>query len=204
MKKSIDIELLWHLDQIVLPFPVTIITTVDKEGRINAAPYSLVIPFCASPETPQILLSCNSHWHTPHNIEATGEFVVNYPGAELCREVAETGRFYPQGVNELEYAKLSVIPSNKVKPPRIKECREHLECRVAQTIRPSKTQITFVADIVDISIDEKFLNLSRDERIREMNLPVYFGPSKGGGSTFGIIDEYKVFSPDIKPDFEKK
>lgn len=47
MKKSIKIEMLWYLDKLIFPFPVTIITTVDKEGRVNAAPYSLVIPYCA-------------------------------------------------------------------------------------------------------------------------------------------------------------
>jgi len=200
MKKSIEVEFLWHLDQLVLPFPVTIITTVDSEGKVNAAPYSLVIPFCASKKSPQIMLSCNRSWHTPQNIEATGEFVVNYPGAELCEAVAETGRFYPEGVNEMEYAKLTAIASNKVKPPRIKECRQHLECRVAQTMNPSHTQITFIADIVDVSIDEKFLGMSREERIKEINLPVYFGPTDEGGSVFGIAQEYRLCSPDIKPD----
>jgi len=204
MKKSIKIEMLWHLDNLVLPFPVTIITTVDKKGRINAAPYSLVIPYCASSNNPQILLSCNKAWNTPHNIEATGEFVINYPSSALCEKVAETGRFYPEGVNELDYAGLTSIPSKKVSPPRISECYQHIECKVNERVYPSSSQVTFISDIVDISIDERFLEMDRIERIKAMDLPVYFGTNKIGGSVFGKIGEYESFSPDIKPHIEKE
>ncbi len=204
MKQSVKIEMLWHLDKLILPFPVTIITTVDKKGNINAAPYSLVIPYCASPKKPQIMLSCNKAWHTPHNIKETGEFVVNYPSSALCEKVTETGRFYPEGMNELEFAELKAEASNKVAPPRISECYQHIECKVNETFYPSVTQVTFIADILDISIDERFLEMDRVDRIKAMDLPVYFGTNKIGGSVFGKIGEYESFSPDIKPKMDEK
>ncbi|RMF95914.1 MAG: flavin reductase family protein [Candidatus Schekmanbacteria bacterium] len=204
MKKSVKIEMLWHLDKLILPFPVTIITTVDSDGNINAAPYSLAMPWCASPKNPQFMLSCNKAWHTPRNIEANGEFVVNYPTSSLCEKVAETGRFYPEGINELDYAGLNAIPSEKVSPPRIEECYQHIECRVNEKFYPSSTQVTFIADILDISINEEFLEMERIERIKAMDLPIYFGTNKIGGSIFGIVGSYETYSPDIKPKIEEK
>ena len=40
MKKSVPIKPFWYSDVIVLPKLVTVLTTVNKEGVVNAAPYS--------------------------------------------------------------------------------------------------------------------------------------------------------------------
>ena len=45
MKKEISAEFMWHLDEVVIPFPVAIVTTVDAKGRINAAPFGLILPY---------------------------------------------------------------------------------------------------------------------------------------------------------------
>lgn len=150
------------------------------------------------------MLSCNKAWHTPQNIESVGEFLINYPSSALCEKVAETGRFYPEGVNELDYAGLTSIPSKKVSPPMISECYQHIECRVNGKGYPSSIRFTFISDIVDASIDEKFLEMDRTDRIKAMALPVYFGTNKIGGSVFGQIGKYESFSPDIKPHVEKE
>ena len=39
MKKEIKAEFLWHLDEVMLTFQVAIVTTVDIQGRVNAAPF---------------------------------------------------------------------------------------------------------------------------------------------------------------------
>jgi flavin reductase (DIM6/NTAB) family NADH-FMN oxidoreductase RutF len=40
------------MDVVLLSFQVSIITTVDEQGRVNAAPFSLVVPFSCT-ETPR-------------------------------------------------------------------------------------------------------------------------------------------------------
>ena len=59
MKKEIIPEFLWHLDEVVLAFQTTIITTVDKDGRVNAAPFGLVYPFSTG-SNPQLLATAFS------------------------------------------------------------------------------------------------------------------------------------------------
>lgn len=199
MKKSVDIEFLWHLHKLVLPFPVNIITTVDKEGRVNAAPYSMVLPYSPSAEKPLILLICNRMRHTPQNIEATGEFVVNYPDRELCGAVVETSKYYPDGTDELKYSGLTPIAANKVKPPRIKECKQHMECVMKEVSYPSESQANFIARVVDISVDEEFYKLPREERVKRLNLPIYFGPTDDGSSIFGTAFEYRAIQTDLMP-----
>jgi len=80
-KESIELHVMWHINALLHAYPVTLVTSVDGNDNINAAPYSLVLPFCSSPKNPQMLLIANKNWHTAKNIEATGEFVLNYPSA---------------------------------------------------------------------------------------------------------------------------
>ncbi len=164
MKREIIPEFLWHLDEVVLAFQTTIITTVDREGRVNAAPYGLVFPFSTG-ANPQMLVGINSRWHTAHNIEATGEFAINYASYTLIQKVAETGLLYPEGVNELERAGLTAIPALKVKPPRIEECYQHIECRLSQIIRPNSTQMNFIGNIISITINEELLGKAKEEKV---------------------------------------
>ena len=109
MKKEIIPDFLWHLDEVVLAFQTTIVTTVDKDGRVNAAPFGLVYPFSTG-SNPQLLVGINSRWHTARNIETTGEFVVNYASFSMLEQVAQTGLLYDEGVNELEKAGLTALP----------------------------------------------------------------------------------------------
>ena len=190
MKKEIIPEFLWHLDEVVLSFQTTIVTTVDREGRVNAAPFGLVFPFSTG-SNPQILVGVNSRWHTAQNIEATGEFVVNYASYSLLEKVAQTGLLYPEGVNELEKAGLTVLPALKVKPPRVAECYQHLECRLNQIIRPNENQMNCIGDIITITINEELLGKSKLDRVKAadplfllgMDITTFTGLYGGIGNT---------------------
>jgi len=194
MKKEIIPEFLWHLDEVVLAFQTTIVTTVDKEGRVNAAPYGLVFPFSTG-SNPQILVGVNSRWHTAHNIEATGEFIINYAPCSLLEKVAQTGLLYLEGVNELEKAGLTALPAVKLKPPRVAECYQHIECRLNQIIRPNENQMNFVGDIVAISINEELVGKSKSDRVKAadplfllgMDITTFTGLYGGIGSTRSYV-----------------
>jgi len=166
MKKEITPEFMWHLNNVVLAFQIAIVTTIDDGGRVNAAPFGLVFPFCSSPENPQMLLCSNSMWHTSKNIESTKEFVINYAPYSLIEKVAKTSLMYSEGVNEIEKAGLTSLPALKVKPPRIEECFQHIECRLGQIIRPSEYQNNFIGDILSISANEELLANERKEVLK--------------------------------------
>ena len=112
----------WHpspiLGQLVL------VTTTNEDGTSNVAPKNWISYMAFGPSL--IALGCNrKHW-TAKNILRSGEFVVNIPGADLVDTIWEVGHMeHPRPV---ESTGLTPIPSLKVKPPRIEECRAHLEC----------------------------------------------------------------------------
>jgi len=98
-----------------------LITTVGKDGSINAAPHSRST--IASYDPPQIVISVNVRHDTYRNIVENGEFVLNIPGVDLIKQIWIIQKRFPYGVNELEQAGLTAFPAEKVKPPRIKECK---------------------------------------------------------------------------------
>jgi len=130
MKKKIPIKPFWYSDLLILPKVVTIITTLDDKGNVNAAPISLFTPYDVMTRQPQILLGMRKFGHTYKNIVATGEFVVNFPSAEFLDDIMETSRFYPEGLNELSNTRFTEVPSQEVSPPSLKECAQHIECRL--------------------------------------------------------------------------
>lgn len=116
----------WSYDLHSLPQPVVLITTADLAGNVNCAPKNWV----TTAGSHGFLFVCSTDHDTWMNVQATGEFVVNVPGASLVDKLhALSRKGTPSWENELRRAGLTSIPSKVVKPPRIGECRVHLECR---------------------------------------------------------------------------
>jgi len=144
----------WIEVNFVLPQPITIVTTVDRDGRVNAALKSLVM-YCS---TQDIMFGCNVEHDTAKNVLETGEFVVNIPSTDILKQIAVTAVPYPRGVNEIEEAGLTAIPSSKVRPPRIKECKAHAECKLIWHKRLGGNAIVFIGRVVALSVDEDSFN----------------------------------------------
>ena len=174
-KEEIKIKPFWYSDIWIFPKMITIITSMDKEGNINAAPYSHIMQYDVMQKNPRMLIGFRQESHSFENICATGEFVVNCPSADHLDDMMETARFWPEGVNELEHTGLTMIPSRKVKPPSIEECPQIAECTVDQIIRLDKSSGIIIANIVAIVMDEGLEQMDRSERIPAMNLPVGLG-----------------------------
>lgn len=125
---SISLEEFYKL---VAPRPILLITTVDKQGRINAAPMSFVMP--VEMEPPILAFSTGYESDTYRNISDTGEFVANLVTEKMKKQMWVCGKSFPRGVNELEKAGLHWEPSKKVKPPRVAESPASVECKLEWT-----------------------------------------------------------------------
>ncbi len=133
MSEKIDVPM-EHWDRVFAPSSaLATITTVDANGRVNAASYGTCTRVCHDPV--YIAFTTGEGKDSYNNILATGEFVVNLPAWERrqLEQVRICGLEYGPGVNELEKAGLSAIPSKLVKPPRIADFGRHFECQVEWT-----------------------------------------------------------------------
>ncbi len=195
MKKEIKIKPCWYSDVWLFPKLITIITSLDAQGRVNAAPYSHIMQYDVMHKRPRMMVGFRQDSHTFENICATREFAVNCPPADYLEDVMETARFYPEGVNELQHTRFTPIPSKKVKPPSLKECPQIAECTVDEIVKLDKSSGIVIANIVAIVVDEELETMDREQRIRAMNLPIGLGDSDRVDYHYGIIDDivtYKI------------
>ena len=162
----------WYSDIFVFPKLITIITTMDKSGRVNAAPYSHIMQYDVMQKNPRIILGFRNSSHTFENIKATGEFVINCPTADHLDDMMETARFYGDGINELEHTSFTSIPSQKVAPPTIAECPQVVECTVDKFTSSTRLRDTCLGKIEALMFDEELIDMDREQRLRTLTFPL--------------------------------
>lgn len=136
--------------KIFSPRTVVLVTTVDEKGRINAAPFSFCGPLSFTP--PQLWIGVRSFQHTYQNIKKTGEFVVNIVNEDFAQKAISCEKKYPYGVNELEEVGLHWYDSEKVKPPRVKEAKIHLECKFKEE-KQTGDHIMIIGEVMATNVE---------------------------------------------------
>jgi len=123
---------------IVAPRPIAFVSTIDEEGIYNLAPFSFFNCFSSNP--PIVIFSANRRVgnnttkDTLANVISSGECVINAVSHNIIRQVTLCSVDYPKDVDEFTKSGLTPIPSDIVRPPRVKECLAHLECKVKEIL----------------------------------------------------------------------
>jgi len=146
----------------MLPLPVTVITTVDASGVVNAAPYSCVMPILRPLDL--IAIASALSRDTLRNIRETKEFVVNIIGKPKFKEAMLTAKNYPAGVNELEAVGLESTASNKIAPLRIKYALGWIEAIIDEEILRQNFSL-IIGKVVCAEFNDEFLE---HERLKEL------------------------------------
>ncbi|NYT18347.1 MAG: flavin reductase family protein [Methanobacteriales archaeon] len=141
--------------RVMAPRTTIIVTTVNRKGEINAAPFSFTMPVSVNP--PLLALASVPTHHTYHNLQETGEFVVNLPGEGILDQLWITSESFPAGVNELEKAHLTPKESLIVKAPGIKECTAQLECKVVMDLDCGDHQLVVGEVVRATALEESLL-----------------------------------------------
>jgi len=168
-------------NSIVGPRPIGWISSLDKAGRVNLAPYSFFNAFNYVP--PIVGFSSITNKDTVANVEATGEFVWNLTTRDLVRAMNVSCYPAPHGQSEFDLAGLEMLPSRVVAPPRVARSPVHFECRVTQILqlvdtegKPTPARMTF-GEVVAVHIRRDMLDngIYRTARAR----PVLRGGGRG-------------------------
>jgi flavin reductase (DIM6/NTAB) family NADH-FMN oxidoreductase RutF len=153
---------------LVVPRPIGWISSQDKEGNVNLAPYSYFNALCDHP--PMVMFSTTNSLpdgkakDTIFNVETQGEFVVNMATYELREAVNMSSASLPHTENEFSFVNLEMESSVLVKPPRVKNSPIHLECLYHQSIQlpqnsKGDTNRVIIGRVMGVNInDELILN----------------------------------------------
>jgi flavin reductase (DIM6/NTAB) family NADH-FMN oxidoreductase RutF len=168
--------------KVLAPRTSVLITTIDLKGRVNAAPFSFIMPISMKP--PLLTFACGHGKDTLLNTIETKEFVVNIPSKEILKELWICNEKFPIEVNELEKANLTEEKAKKVKPPRIKECFCWFEC-ILRFQKELGDHILIVGEVVHVEIKDKaFLKPNGNLNLEKVKPLLHLG-----GKEFSIPDE---------------
>lgn len=167
---------------IVAPRPIGWISTVDKTGMHNLAPYSFFSAIASAP--PMVLFSSDGWKDTATACAETGEFVVNLATWDLKDAMNASSAPLPRDRSEFPHAGLTPAPCRLVRAPRVLEAAASLECKVVEIFSPKTldgaaidNQIV-VGQVVGVHIAERCLTDGR------------FDMAKAGHITRCGYDEY--------------
>ena len=121
------------LNAIIAPRPIGWISSLDKAGVANLAPYSFFNAFNYDP--PIIGFSAIQWKDSVRNAADTGEFVWNLVTRELGDRMNLTSAPVASDVDEFELSGLTRMPSQVVKAPRVAESRAAMECKVIDIVQ---------------------------------------------------------------------
>lgn len=149
----------------IAPRPIAFASTMDKHGIPNLAPFSFFNAFGSNPPTvifsPARRVRDNTTKHTLENIYDTKEVVINTVSYSMVHQVSLASCEYPRGTDEFKKAGFTPIPSEMVKPFRVKESLVQMECKVVE-VKETGTEggaaNLIICEILLMHINESILN----------------------------------------------
>ena len=142
------------LKALIVPRPIGWISTVDREGRVNLAPYSFYNGVGEFP--PMVYFAITGTYgdtptkHSRMNAEETGEFVVNLVDETLVRAMTVCAAEFPPAESEIPAAGLTLRPCTGVAPGRIAEAPASLGCRTHTVIDLSPERRIVLGQVVSL------------------------------------------------------
>jgi flavin reductase (DIM6/NTAB) family NADH-FMN oxidoreductase RutF len=146
---------------IIGPRPIGWISSRDKDGRSNLAPYSFFNGFC---DEPYIIGFCSNGWKdSVANIAATRQFVWNLATRPNAEAMNASSAPVPHDVDEFELAGLHKLASVHVAPYRVEESPVSFECLATQIVQlqdaagePIEAWMVF-GEVVQVHIDRRMI-----------------------------------------------
>jgi len=147
----------------VVPRPIALATTVDRAGRVNAAPFSF---FNAVSSVPPVVVlgispgatSEDGYKDTERNIRDSGEFVVNLVDEALAERMNICAIDFPDGIGELDKAGLTALPSAGIRPPRIAQSPVSFECRRITGVSLGPRSMLEIGRVIHIHIRDDLVD----------------------------------------------
>ena len=187
----------------VAPRPIAFVSTVDKDGVENLAPYSFFNVFSSNPPTMVFSsnrkVSDNETKDTLHNVQATKEAVINIVSYDIVRQMSVASSPFDSGISEFEKTGLTAVASDLVKAPRVKEAPVNFECIVKDIITlgdEGGAGHLVICEVVKIHVSEHIFDKEGRVVPEQLDVVARMGRAYYSRAKEGI---FKIFQPMTKP-----
>ncbi len=175
----------------IIPRPIGWISSIDENGINNLAPFSYFNLVGEKHIMFSTAKNKGSNKDTLNNILKNNEFVLNMVTEEVVEAMNLTAEQLPASEDEFEYAILTPIACDLIKPKRVMESKISFECKMIHNFtmpHPENNGATMiVGEIIMMHFDDEVLLDNY-----KINLENYKPVSRLAGSNYSKIGE--IFS----------
>ena len=139
----------------IYPLPAVLVSCGATPEEYNMLTVAWTGTICSDPA--MCYISVRPERHSYDIIKRTGEFVINLTTESLARATDWCGVRSGKDYNKWQEMGLTPAPASVVKAPLIEQSPVCIECRVKQII-PLGTHDMFIAEVVNVAVDEQYLD----------------------------------------------
>ncbi len=174
----------WKPGNMLYPLPAVMVSCQRPGEKPNIITLAWTGTICSSPA--MVSISVRPERYSYDIIRETGEFVINLTTEKLTRATDWCGVRSGRDFDKFKEMNLTAGKSVHVAAPLIEESPVNLECRTTQVLELGSHHM-FIAEIVGVDVDERYLDEDGKFRLNEAEPMVYshgeyFGLGKKLGS----------------------
>lgn len=147
----------WKPGTLIYPLPAVMVSMGNDESEYNIITVSWTGTICTDPAL--CYISVRPGRHSYSILKKNMEFVINLTNEDLARSTDWCGVRSGKNYNKFEEMNLTPGKAHVVNAPYIEESPLCIECRVKEIV-PLGTHDMFIAEVVNILADDKYLDPS--------------------------------------------
>lgn len=169
---------------LVCPRPIGWVSTIGADGGPNLAPFSYFNGVSGDPPCVMFApntVSADEVKDSYRNVIEVPEFVVNLVSMELAERMNATSGGFSYDVDEFDECRIESVPSTIVRPPRVRDSKAALECKVHEIVdlplgSDGRKGHVVVGEVVGIHLDDDLIvdGLIAETRLRPLARLGYF------------------------------
>ncbi|MGL4520863.1 MAG: flavin reductase family protein [Phocaeicola sp.] len=145
----------WKPGTMIYPLPALLVSCGSTEEEYNLITVAWAGTICTNP--PMCYISVRPERHSYPLIKRDMEFVLNLTTTDMAFATDWCGVRSGKDYNKFKEMKLTPGKASIVKAPIVEESPLCIECKVTQII-PLGSHDMFIAEVVNVKADEKYLN----------------------------------------------
>lgn len=150
-------KLKWKGGALLAPLPPVMVScgTLEKPNILTIAWTGIV-----NTKPAKTYISIRPSRYSYDIIKESGEFVLNLTTTALVHSADFCGVRSGRDIDKFKVCNLTPEPASEVSAPMIAQSPLSIECRLTQIIPMGGTHDMFLADILAVNVDEKYLDRS--------------------------------------------
>ena len=186
----------WKAGNMLYPIPAVMVSVTDGAGQDDIITVAWTGTICTNP--PMVYISVRPSRFSHHMLMETGEFVINLTTEKLTRATDYCGVRSGRDVDKFKETGLTREKASHVGVPMIKESPVCIECRVRE-IKELGSHSTFVADVLAVHVDDKYMDEKGKFDLALANPIVY-----SHGEYYGLGKKLGTFGYSIRKQRKKR